>query len=483
MREKSLKKNAVLNAFKQVCTIIFPFITFTYSSHVLGNQKVGMYSFSQSVISYFALIAALGVSDYAIREVAIIRDDKKKVDKFASEVFSLNLISTIIAYCLLFILLSVWGRLNPYRYLILILSVQLILTTVGTDWINTAYEDFFYLTVRYIVLEIIGVAAMLILVKGPEDLLIYTLISMFSTSGGNLLNIGYVRRYAHIRPTLHLNLREHLKPILTLFCNSIALTIYLNSDITILGILKDDATVGIYSISTKIYLMIKALINAIIMVAVPRLSNIIARDEKAQYSKTASEIANVLFLLIIPVSVGIFFEAPNIIYLVGGEGYLLGINALRIYSFTIVFAVLSCFMSYAVLIPFHNEIYFMISTFIAAGINIGLNFVLIPIISLNGAALTTLLAEATVVTISGFRAKKLSQIMLDKRCILTELVGAGFIACICIGVKHIINGYIQELFISMIFSVIAYCIVLFTLKNRCFLNLVNPFLLKLKNKG
>lgn len=68
--------------------------------------------------------------------------------------------------------------------------------------------------------------------------------------------------------------------------------------------------------------MIKALINSVIMVAVPRLSNIIARDENEKYSKTASKIANVLLLLIIPVSVGIFFEAPNIIYIVGGESYL-----------------------------------------------------------------------------------------------------------------------------------------------------------------
>lgn len=59
-----------------------------------------------------------------------------------------------------------------------------------------------------------------------------------------------------------------------------ALVIYLNSDITILGIYADDAAVGTYSVATKIYLMAKALINAVILPAVPKLSQIAAEKRK-----------------------------------------------------------------------------------------------------------------------------------------------------------------------------------------------------------
>ena len=97
MRYRSLKLNAILNGIKQCCTIIFPLITFPYVSQVLGNAGYGKYSFSQSITSYFIVLAALGVNTYAIREGAKIRDDEKKITEFCSQVFSINVCSSIVA--------------------------------------------------------------------------------------------------------------------------------------------------------------------------------------------------------------------------------------------------------------------------------------------------------------------------------------------------------------------------------------------------
>ena len=69
----SVKRNALLNVLKQACTIVFPFLTFSYASHVLGAERIGTYTFGQSIVSYFACFAALGISDYAVREAAMLR--------------------------------------------------------------------------------------------------------------------------------------------------------------------------------------------------------------------------------------------------------------------------------------------------------------------------------------------------------------------------------------------------------------------------
>ena len=78
MKSISLKKNAILNVIKQILKIAFPLITFPYVSRVLLEDNFGKYNFSLSIISYFQLIAGLGISSYAIREGARIRDDKKR---------------------------------------------------------------------------------------------------------------------------------------------------------------------------------------------------------------------------------------------------------------------------------------------------------------------------------------------------------------------------------------------------------------------
>ena len=201
MNSISLKKNMILNIIKQLCTTVFPLITFTYASHVLGTEKIGIHSFGQSVVSYAAYIGMFGISDYAIREAAVARKDKRQLEKFSNEIFSINLLSTIVAYSILFTLLGTCANLFPYRYVILIQSLQIILTTLGADWINLAFEDFLYITIRYVIVELICVIAMVVLVKDADDLYLYTFISMLSAAGGNILNIFYITMEASTAAT------------------------------------------------------------------------------------------------------------------------------------------------------------------------------------------------------------------------------------------------------------------------------------------
>ena len=70
-------------------------------------------------------------------------------------------------------------------------------------------------------------------------------------------------------------MRRHLIPILILFANSIAMTIFINSDVTILGLISGSYHVGLYSVATKVYTMLKSLLGALIVVSIPRLSSYI----------------------------------------------------------------------------------------------------------------------------------------------------------------------------------------------------------------
>ena len=70
MIKKSLSINAILNAMRSVLNMLFPLITYPYITAVLSVEELGKYNFSLSIVNYFALIAGLGVSSYAIRAVS-----------------------------------------------------------------------------------------------------------------------------------------------------------------------------------------------------------------------------------------------------------------------------------------------------------------------------------------------------------------------------------------------------------------------------
>ena len=90
----SLKKNALLNIVKQILSIAFPLITFPYVSRVFLETNLGKYYFSLSVVSYFCLIAGMGVKPYGVREIARVRNDRAKCEELSCELFTINILTS-----------------------------------------------------------------------------------------------------------------------------------------------------------------------------------------------------------------------------------------------------------------------------------------------------------------------------------------------------------------------------------------------------
>ena len=98
---KSVAKNALYSGIRTVSTMLFPLVTYPYVTRVLLADNLGKVDFSISLISYFVLIAGLGITNYATREGARIRNDREALDQFSSEVFTINMASTLDSYALL----------------------------------------------------------------------------------------------------------------------------------------------------------------------------------------------------------------------------------------------------------------------------------------------------------------------------------------------------------------------------------------------
>ena len=150
---KSIKINTLFNIIKTCSSIIFPLITFPYANRILLPDNIGKVNFAMSFVSYFALLASLGVQTYAIRECASVKNDKRQLSNVSSQIFSINLCMTIISYLLLFITIVTSEKIENYRVLIIIQSTTIIFTTFGADWLNSALEDFKYIAIRTIIFQ------------------------------------------------------------------------------------------------------------------------------------------------------------------------------------------------------------------------------------------------------------------------------------------------------------------------------------------
>ncbi|OUQ43733.1 flippase [Lactobacillus gallinarum] len=470
MKKRSLRLNALLNSLRSILNILFPIITFPYVSHVLQVRGIGIYNFSNSIVSYFLLIAGLGINTYAVREGAKLRDNQIKISRFASEVFTINIYSTIISYLLLLLCLFIFSKLHNYLSCILIFSIQIFFTTIGTEWVYQIYEDYSYITLRSILFQILSIILLFFLVRGPQDYLKYAAITVFSSVGANVLNFFHVRQYCHINLVWHFNWKIHIGPIMILFFASIANMIYVNSDITLLGIMKNNYIVGIYSVSSKVYQIVKTLISALLIVTIPRLAMLFGKRRIKEYKNILTKLTNVLILFALPASTGLFMLAKEIVLIISGTKYLSAVSSLRILCFAYIFSILSWILSDCVLIPAKREKYVLRSMGISAILNIGINTILIPFWNENAAAFSTVLAELCMFIINYYHTKDLIEdVFMSKlllQTFLSSVVGCIGIVLICILCDLGFQSLILKTIFSIILSVIMYSAILILLKNK-----------------
>lgn len=464
-KNKSIGLNAIFNGIRTTLQALFPLITYPYITSVLQVENMGKYNFSSSFVSYFSLLAGLGVSTYAIREGAKIRNNKENLSEFASEVYTINIISMFISYILLAVLVLSVPILKKYESIIFTLSIGIAFNTIGCDWIYSIYEEYIYITIRSILVQIFSIILMFLFVKSRNDLLIYAFTTVAANSGAGIINRIGLKKYCILHFSVTKSIKKHLRQILVLFANNLATTIYVSADTIILGFLATDYNVGIYSISTKIYFIIKNLLSAIIIVSVPRLSFFWGNNQKKEFNQLSARIINLLIALVFPAMTGLFMLSKNIILLISNASFLSAVSSLRLLCIALLFSLFSWFFTSCILIPTKNEDIVLWITLISSMINIILNILLIPLFQENAAAFTTVVAEGISMLLTFIVAKREYNGNINASNLISTLFGCAVIIIICTSLGYLQFPNIIILTLSIAISIIMYAFVLRVFKN------------------
>lgn len=394
-KQKSISINLIANGIKTLMSVLFPLITFPYASRVLGAAGIGKVNYATSIISYFSMFAALGISTYAIREGARIRDDKEKFSKFAKEMLNINLLTTLIAYGVLLIFLCL-PILKNYKILLIILSGTIVFTTIGMEWLFVIKEEYAYITKRAILFQFLSLILLFLLVRSKKDYGWYAALTVISSGGSAIWNLVYSRKLVNWRQKITPEYKKHLKPIFLIFGTSIASSIYMTMDTTMLGAMSGDKATGIYTAAVKINTVVSTLIGTISSTILPRVSYYIGNGLKKEYEKLMQSSMDLLMMIAMPVAIGMMCTSDILILLFSGAEFLPGSTAAKILSAKVVIAAINRVLAYQICIPYKRDKEVLLSTSGGALFNLIANAALIPIWGVNGASIATFFSEVVV---------------------------------------------------------------------------------------
>ena len=478
--KKSLKLNMVLNMLRGFLGAVFPLITFPYVTRVLGVENIGMFNFANSVVSYFVLLAGLGINTYAIREGSHLREDRGKLEKFLAEVFSINILSTMVAYVLMIAIIMTAPQLRSYTTLILILSSQIAFKTIGVEWLYTIYEEYAYITIRTIIFQFISLILMFLLVRKPSDVAMYAIATVMATVGSNLLNFVHAKKYCRLSVKWKINWKKHFKSIMILFATAVTVTVYVSSDTTILGLICGDYEIGIYTVSVKVYTVLKTVFSSAIVVAIPRMAKLAGENSMLEFAKLGNYIYKTFISFIFPAILGVIILREQIVLILSGPDYITAQSSLALLSVALFFCLGAGFWSQAVMIPLNMENRVFGITVVSAVVNIVLNFFTVSIWQENAAALTTVIAECLVFIYCWYQSRGQIDMQGVFKTILKSFLGCLPMVAIAYFVRLIFSNIIIVTVFTVVFCVVEYTTVELILKNEIIGGCVSSIKQKLK---
>lgn len=466
---KSVARNYGYNLFYQILIILTPLITAPYVSRVLEADGVGRLSYIQSVEAYFVLLGTLGINMYAQRLIAYSRGNKERVTKIFWEIMSLKTFTIAITLVFYFLLTSMS---KGYRVLFYIQSIDIVANIFDISWLFQGEENFKVTVMRNTIIKIIGIIMIFLFVHKKTDLLLYAFILYGTGFLGNISLWPHAKQYLNKIPIKSLKPFEHVHGTILLFIPQIAVQIYTVLDKTMIQLItKSDYQNGYYEQSQKITKMVLTIVTALGTVMIPRIANLYSKGDKKKINEYLNLAFRFVWFLGLPMMLGLFAVAPNLVPWFFGKGYEPVINLIRVFSILILAIGINNVTGMQYLLPTGQEKLFTKTVIVGSVANFGLNIFLIPNYKAAGAAFASVFGESLITAVQFWYLRKdidvLGVFKISKNYLISGIIM--FVPIYFISLK--LNPSLVNTSLIILIGIVFYIISLLLLKDKFLLQI------------
>lgn len=478
MKKPSVIKNYLYNTAYQILALIAPLITTPYVSRVLGATGIGIYSYAQSIATYFMLAGAVGTTIYGQREIAFARDDPKRRSEVFWQVTLLRCAGVFIFGLIYFL---IFGLGTEYSSVYQVLMIEIIATAFDVSWFFMGLENFKATVIRNTIIKLIGIIAVFLFVRSSDDVLIYTMCLTLPIFIGNIsLWVSLPKYLVKVDIQPH-DVLQHLKPSLILFLPQLATEVYTVLDKTMLGIFASNIDeVGYYTQASKIIKVALTLVTSLGTVMLPAMSYAFSKGKIDEIEKSIKKAFHFVFMIGFAILFGICGVAKTFVPIFFGAGYDEVTVLMVAISPILIIIAMSNVIGKQYLLPTKQEKYYTISVFAGAAVNFVLNWILIVKFDAIGASIATVCAELSVLVVQAFLVRK--QLNLCQ-CLLPAIkyfICGGIMCAVVYIIGNVLGNGIKTLLIQIVAGVVIYALELLVTKDSMLFEGINMIMKKIR---
>ncbi len=403
----------------RILRAVLSFVLNLWIARYLGVAKYGLFSFAIAFVSLFNPFVTLGLDNIVVRNIV---QDLTAKDKILGTAFYLRLIGACTVFLLVIISIFI-VRTNDSLTISLVVILSMAGLFQSLDVIDLWFQS--QVQSKYTVFArnaaFFGIAPVkvgLIILKAP--LITFAWASLAEVSLGALALLAMYQFQGQSVKAWHWHsswIKQLLREGFPLMLSGLTIMIYMKIDQIMLGSMIGDKAVGLYTAATRISEAWYFIPTAIVSSVTPSIYKARERSE-SEYYQRVGKLLKLMNAIAIMVAIPITIFAPTIIHFIYGEAYLQSSSVLVIHIWAAIFvfmgvATLPCFIVDGLArLTFQR-------TFLGAIINVILNCVLIPRYTIVGAAIATVISQATASYFShAFHSQTIKLFRLQTRSLL-----------------------------------------------------------------
>lgn len=481
----SVIKNYFYSLSYQILLLIVPLITMPYLARTLGIDSQGTFSILYAVISCFVMFGCVGLNLYGQREIAYYKNDREKRNRIFWEIELIRIFtlftSLLVYFAFIWFNINVKSIVNVYEPLYFVLfAIEIPSAMLDISWYYQGIENFRLQTIRNFIVKLVGLALILIFIKKPADLWLYIVIYTGMNLFGNLsLWVNKLRSDGGFSAPDKKRFKVHLKRSIVMFLPQIATTVYAQLDRVMIGGLINDGNLqaGVYDNAEKIVKIALTVVTSIALVMLSRVANTYMKNDHDKARGYIYSSFRLYMCLSIPIMFGIAAIAGSFVerFFTDTPNAELITPVIIVLCPIILFIGGSSVFGTQYLLPTNRMKPYTLSVFTGMVVNVILNLVFIPLYGAKGAAIATVIAEFSVLTVQMIVLRREFSPVMYLHCWRNFLAGAVMFACV-VGIGKLINSStIVSLFVQITLGVTIYFGLLLLLRD--------PFIKKYMHAG
>ncbi len=425
------------------------FAALAYVARRIGATNLGAYTFALTLTAYFGLIANLGVSYLGMRDIA---QRPSHLVSILREALTIQVPLSMLLYVAL-IALAPWLIHNAAaRRMVPIVGLTLLTGAATLDWVLLALgRSRTVATWRLVGQVIYGALVPVLVIGGTTGAIRYAWLNILGLAVTALGVAWAVVRVVRLRQPLSagqspermdLVLRQRLWRSVPFGYSMAMLQVYAAVDLLLLGYLDSTRAVGIYAAANKLPLAVNALANLWLSVFFPHAARRLA-DEPAAFKRDLGRIITATIIIAAAISTGALLCAGSLMPLMFGPAFRSASAPFALLAVAQALVLLQANFSNVLLAGGSERAFATILTCAAASI-VALDFLLIPLYGVVGAAIATVAAEAglTIATLVG-ATRRLGPLPLDLARLARGGAAVGIMALAMLGARSIGGAVIQ----------------------------------------